>query len=117
MKHRKKTNKLGRTSSHRKAMMANMMTSLLKWESIITTTTKAKAVRSEVEKLITVAKNNDLNAKRKVLKVIKDRDVVKKLFEEIAPRYKERKGGYTRVVKAGLRQGDVSESAVIELIK
>jgi len=117
MRHRKKTNKLGRTSSHRKAMMSNMITSLLKWESIITTTQKAKVLRSEVEKLITIAKDNNLHSKRMVMNVIKDRDVVKKLFEEIAPRYKERQGGYTRIVKAGLRQGDLAESAVIELIK
>jgi len=117
MRHRKKINKLGRTSSHRKAMIANMMTSLLKWESVITTTQKAKALRSEVEKIITIARNNDLHAKRRVLKVIKDRDIVKKLFEDIAPRYKERQGGYTRIVKAGLRQGDEAESAIIELVK
>ncbi len=117
MRHRKKTNKLGRTASHRKAMMTNMMTSLLKWESVITTTQKAKALRSEVEKVITIARDNDLQAKRKVLKLIKDRDVVKKLFEDIAPRYKERQGGYTRIVKAGLRQGDGAESAIIELVK
>ncbi len=117
MRHRNRIKKLGKTASHRKAMMSNMMTSLLKWESIITTTQKAKALRSEVEKLITIAKDDSLHSKRRVMKVIKDRDVVKKLFSEIAPRYKERQGGYTRIVKAGLRQGDVAESAIIELVK
>jgi large subunit ribosomal protein L17 len=116
MRHLKSGKKLGRTYSHRKAMMANMATSLLEHKSIITTTTKAKEARSVVERLITFAKKGDLAARREVLRTIRNKDLVKELFETIAPKYAERSGGYTRVIKIGNRQGDNAAMAVFELV-
>ena len=110
------TRKLGRTSDHRKAMLRAMVTFLLENGRIETTVTRAKEVRSMAEKMITIAKTNDLNSKRQVLDYVTKEDVVKKLFDEIAPKYADVNGGYTRIVKIGPRRGDAAEMAVIELV-
>ena len=110
------TRKLGRTSDHRKAMLRAMVTFLLENGRIETTVTRAKEVRSMAEKMITIAKTNDLNSKRQVLAYVTKEDVVKKLFDEIAPKYVDVNGGYTRIVKIGPRRGDAAEMAVIELV-
>ena len=101
--------KLGRTSDHRKAMLRAMVTYLLENGQIETTVTRAKEVRSMAEKMITIAKTNDLHSKRQALAYITKEDVVKKLFDEIAPKYAERNGGYTRIVKIGPRRGEAAE--------
>lgn len=116
MRHRKGPRKLNRTSSHRKAMFANMATALIKHEQIVTTLPKAKELRRIVDKLITLGKRGDLHARRQALSVIKDRDLVAKLFSTLAERYAERPGGYTRVLKAGFRYGDSAPMAIIELV-
>lgn len=108
--------KLGRTSDHRKAMLRAMVTFLLENGRIETTVTRAKEVRSMAEKMITTAKTNDLHSKRQVLAYVTKEDVVKKLFDEIAPKYADVNGGYTRIVKIGPRRGDAAEMAVIELV-
>ncbi|MGN0653345.1 MAG: 50S ribosomal protein L17 [Oscillospiraceae bacterium] len=108
--------KLGRTSDHRKAMLRAMVTYLLENGQIETTVTRAKEVRSMAEKMITIAKTNDLHSKRQALAYITKEDVVKKLFDEIAPKYAERNGGYTRIVKIGPRRGDAAEMALIQLV-
>lgn len=108
--------KLGRTSSHRKAMLRALVTFLLNQGKITTTVFRAKEVRSLAEKMITLAKVNDLHHKRMALSFITKESVVKKLFDEIAPKYAERNGGYTRVTKIGPRRGDSAEMAIIELI-
>ena len=110
------TRKLGRTSDHRKAMLRAMVTFLLENGRIETTVTRAKEVRSMAEKMITTAKTNDLHSKRQVLAYVTKEDVVKKLFDEIAPKYADVNGGYTRIVKIGPRRGDAAEMAVIKLI-
>lgn len=116
MRHRKGPRKLNRTSSHRKAMFANMATALVKHEQIVTTLPKAKELRSVVDKLITLGKRGDLHARRQALTTIKDRALVEKLFSTLAERYAERPGGYTRVLKAGFRYGDSAPMAIIELV-
>lgn len=116
MRHRKGPRKLNRTSSHRKAMFANMATALVKHEQIVTTLPKAKELRSVVDKLITLGKRGDLHARRQALTTIKDRALVEKLFSTLAKRYAERPGGYTRVLKAGFRYGDSAPMAIIELV-
>ncbi len=116
MRHRKKISKLSRTASHRKALMANLAAALIIYKKIRTTTPKAKALRSYVEKLITKARRGDLASRRLVLKYIKQKDVVKELFEEVAPKYVDRPGGYTRITKIGQRTTDAAEMAFIELI-
>jgi len=116
MRHKVKGTKLNRTASHRKALMRNMATSLLKHKRIKTTLAKAKALKVYVEPIITKAKDNDLNAKKYVMELIKDKEVVKSLFTEIIDRIGDRKGGYTRVVKLGQRLGDAAEMAIIELV-
>jgi large subunit ribosomal protein L17 len=116
MRHGRKVKKLGRTQSHRKAMLANMVASLLMHNIIRTTEAKAKEVRKLAEKLITLGKRGDLHAHRQVYAVIKDRKLVKKLFDEIAPKFKEREGGYTRVLRLGIRKGDGATLAVVELL-
>ena len=116
MRHRKGPRKLNRTSSHRKAMFANMSTALVKHEQIVTTLPKAKELRSIVDKLITLGKRGDLHARRQALSTIKDRDLVEKLFSTLAERYADRPGGYTRVLKAGFRYGDSAPMAIIELV-
>lgn len=110
------TRKLGRTSDHRKAMLRAMVTFLLENGRIETTVTRAKEVRSMAEKMITIAKTNDLHSKRQVLAYVTKEDVVKKLFDEIAPKYADVNGGYTRIVKIGPRRGDAAEMAVIEFV-
>lgn len=116
MRHRKSGRKLNRTSSHRKAMFANMTASLIKHEQIVTTLPKAKELRSVVDKIITLGKRGDLHARRQAISKIRDVDMVKKLFDILGPRYSERNGGYTRVLKAGFRYGDNAPMAVIELV-
>ncbi|MBR4225053.1 MAG: 50S ribosomal protein L17 [Oscillospiraceae bacterium] len=108
--------KLGRTSDHRKAMLRAMVTYLLEKGEIRTTVTRAKEVRSMAEKMITTAKTNDLHHKRQVLSFVTKEAVVKKLFDEIAPKYADVNGGYTRIVKIGPRRGDAAEMAIIQLI-
>ena len=116
MRHRKSGRKLNRTASHRKAMFANMAAALIKHEQIITTLPKAKELRPIVEKLITLGKRGDLHARRQAISRIQDKVMVSKLFETLGPRYKERNGGYTRVLKAGFRYGDSAPMAVIEFV-
>ncbi|TYP50335.1 50S ribosomal protein L17 [Thermosediminibacter litoriperuensis] len=108
--------KLGRDSGHRKMMLRNMVTSLFKYGRIITTETRAKEVRSIAEKMITLAKRNDLAARRLVLAEVLDETTVKNIFEKIAPKYNDRNGGYTRIVKIGPRRGDSSPMVVLELV-
>ncbi len=108
--------KLGLRTDHRKAMLRNMVTSLFKEERITTTETRAKEVRSIAEKMVTVAKKNDLAARRQVLEYIFDEDVVRKLFNDIAPKYNDRAGGYTRIIKTGFRRGDAAPMAILELV-
>ncbi len=116
MRHGKAHRKLSRTSSHRKAMFANMAASLIKHEQIVTTLAKAKELRPIVEKLITLAKRGDLHARRQAIAKMRDEAMVKKMFDVIGPRYKDRQGGYTRVLKAGFRYGDNAPIGVIELV-
>ncbi|WP_417308823.1 50S ribosomal protein L17 [Devosia sp.] len=116
MRHGKANRKLNRTSAHRKAMFANMSASLIKHEQIVTTLPKAKELRPIVEKLITLGKRGDLHARRQAIAQMRDETQVKKLFAAIGPRYKERNGGYTRILKAGFRFGDNAPMAVIELV-
>ena len=116
MRHGKVYRKLGRHSSHRMSMFANMAASLIKHEQIITTLPKAKELRPIVEKLITIGKKGDLSARRQAISELRDVKMVKKLFDVLGPRYKIRAGGYTRVLKAGYRYGDSSPRAVIELV-
>ena len=118
MRHRNQGRKLGRTSSHRSAMFANMAAALIKHEQIKTTLPKAKELRPVVEKLVTLSRRgaSDLHARRQALAQIKDETQVKKLFDVIGPRYASRPGGYTRVLKAGFRHGDNAEMAFIEFV-
>ena len=116
MRHGKVHRKLGKKPAHRKAMFANMCASLIKHEQIVTTLPKAKELRPVVEKLITLAKKGGLHARRQAIAEIRDVVQVKKLFEVIAPRYGERHGGYTRIMKAGFRYGDSAPVAVIEFV-
>lgn len=116
MRHGKRIKKLERTKSHRRAMLANMAASLFMYHMIKTTEAKAKEVKRLAERLITLAKRGDLHAHRQVYDVIKDRKLVKKLFDEIAPKFKEREGGYTRVLKLGTRKGDGAPISVVELL-
>lgn len=111
-----KLRKLGRPTAHRKAMLRNLVTSLLREEKIVTTVTRAKETRRMAEKMITLGKRGDLHARRQALAYIYDEDVVTKLFEEIAPKYAERNGGYTRIIKVGPRRGDAAEEAILELV-
>ncbi len=115
MRHNMAGRKLGRKSSHRKALFMNLATSLLEHEQIKTTLPKAKDLRRFIEPLITKARKGDLAARREVSKVIKNETILKKLFDNIAPRFKDTPGGYTRVLKVGFRQGDAAPMAVIEL--
>ena len=117
MRHGMAGRKLSVTSSHRAAMFRNMATSLIKHEQITTTLPKAKELRPYVERIITLGKRGDLHARRQAHAQIRDEKVVDKLFTTIAERYKERKGGYTRVLKAGMRYGDAASMAVIELVE
>ena len=116
MRHGKVHRKLNRTAEHRKAMFANMCAALIKHEQITTTLPKAKELRPVVEKLVTLGKRGDLHARRQAIAQIRDVDMVKKLFDVLGPRYKDRNGGYTRVLKAGFRYGDSAPVAVIEFV-
>lgn len=110
------TRKLGRATDHRKAMLRAMVTYLLENGKIETTVTRAKEVSAMTEKMITLGKTNDLHSKRQVLAYVTKEDVAKKLFDEISPKYAERNGGYTRIVKIGPRRGDAAEMAIIQLV-
>ncbi len=116
MRHRKKGRNLSRSPSHRRALLRNMATSLFRHERITTTAAKAKELRPYAERLITLAKRGDLHARRLVARRIADREVLGKLFDEIGPRYVERPGGYTRILKLGNRRGDAADMALIELV-
>lgn len=117
MRHNKSGRRLGRTTSHRIAMFRNMVTSFLTHERIITTDAKAKELRPIAEKMITLGKKGDLHAIRQAASYIRDKEAVTKLFSAIAPRYKERPGGYTRIIKLGIRPGDAAPLSVIELVE
>ncbi|MFD2031044.1 50S ribosomal protein L17 [Ancylobacter dichloromethanicus] len=116
MNHGKTYRKFNRTAEHRKAMFANMAQALITHEQIMTTLPKAKDLRPVVEKLITLGKRGGLHARRQAIAEVRDVAVVRKLFDVIGPRYKERNGGYTRIIKAGFRHGDSAAIAVIELV-
>jgi len=116
MRHGFHGRRLNRTASHRKAMFANMAASLIKHEQIKTTLPKAKDMRRVIDRLITLGKRGDLHARRQALSVLRDTQLTAKLFDELAGRYKERNGGYSRVLKAGFRYGDMAPLAVIELV-
>jgi len=116
MNHGKSHRKFNRRSDHRRSMLANLAASLIKHEQIVTTLPKAKDLRPIVEKLVTLGKRGGLHARRQAIAEMRDLAMVKKLFEVIGPRYKERNGGYTRVVKAGFRYGDSAPVAVIEFV-
>lgn len=116
MRHRVKGKKISRDSAQRKALLRNLVTSFLEKERIRTTLAKAKSTRPIAEKMITLGKKNSLHARRLALKFIYKRDVVKKLFDEISPRFSERPGGYTRIIKIGPRAGDGADMAILELV-
>lgn len=117
MRHSKSGRRLGRTTSHRIAMFRNMVTSFLTHEKIVTTDAKAKELRPLAEKMITLGKRGDLHAVRQAASYIRDKQTVTKLFSVIAPRFKERPGGYTRIVKLGTRAGDTAQMSLIELVE
>ncbi|MCG8605027.1 50S ribosomal protein L17, partial [bacterium] len=116
MRHRKSGRKLNRTASHRKAVLANLAGSLFDHKQVRTTVAKAKEVRKTVDRMITFAKSGSLADRRQVLKTIRNKKLVKTIFEEIAPTYKDRNGGYTRVIRIGNRNGDGADMAVLELV-
>lgn len=116
MRHRKSGKRLGRTSSHRKAMLRNMVTSLLDHERIVTTVTKAKEARKLADQMITLAKRGDLHARRQALAVIRSKKVVAKLFDQLRDEYMDRNGGYTRIIRTGNRSGDAAQMAILELV-
>ncbi len=117
MRHRKQTAKLGRSPAHRKALLRNMVTSLLEHERIQTTHAKAREVRRTAERMITLGKRGDLHARRRALRVIRSRAVAAKVFDDLALRYRERPGGYTRVLKLGRRVGDAAALSIVELVE
>ncbi len=117
MYHRNAKRRFGRTHEHRKAMFMNLSQALIKHEQIVTTLYKAKDLRPVVEKLVTLGKRGDLHARRQAIAQLRDPVLVKKLFDVLGPRYKERHGGYTRVLKAGFRYGDNAPLAVIEFVE
>ncbi|HBH86342.1 MAG TPA: 50S ribosomal protein L17 [Syntrophaceae bacterium] len=117
MRHRNTGRKLGRTSSHREAMLRNMVTSLLKYEKITTTDAKAKELRKVAEKMITLGKRGDLHARRQALSFVRDKEIVAKLFDELSTRYRDYTGGYTRIMKMGNRTGDNAPMSIIEFIR
>jgi len=116
MRHRKAGKQLGRNTSHRRAMLRNMVTSLLEHEQIVTTDAKAKVVRPVAEKMITLAKRGDLHARRQALAYMKDKGVIHKLFGDLKDRYLDRQGGYLRIVKKGVRKGDGASISVVQLL-
>ena len=117
MRHRVKAGTLGRSPSHRTAMYRNLVTSLFEHERVRTTDAKAKGVRSLAEKMITLGKRGDLHARRRALRVIRRREVAAKVFDDLAERYRDRPGGYTRIVKLGMRPGDAAAMSIIELVE
>nr|WP_321464817.1 50S ribosomal protein L17 [uncultured Desulfobulbus sp.] len=117
MRHRKAGRKLGRTSSHREAMLRNMVTSLLDQERIVTTVPKAKEARRVAEQMITLGKRGDLHARRQALSYIRSKEVVAKLFDELSSQYADREGGYTRIIRTGNRAGDAAPMAILELVE
>lgn len=117
MRHRKKGRKLNRTASHRRATLRNMASSLFRHGQIETTTAKAKELRPYAERLITLARRGDLQARRLASSKIRERDVLGILFDEIGPRFKNRPGGYTRILKVGTRKGDAAEMSLIQLVE
>ncbi|TMA97910.1 MAG: 50S ribosomal protein L17 [Deltaproteobacteria bacterium] len=116
MRHLKSGRQLSRNSSHRWALMRNLITALLREEKIRTTDPKAKELRRWVDRVITLGKQGTLHARRQVLSIVQDKAVVRKLFDTIGPRFKDRPGGYTRIVKIGIRRGDAAQMSVIELV-
>lgn len=116
MRHRNNKRRLGVTTSHKKAMLRNMVTSFLEHEEIVTTEAKAKELRRVAEKMITWGKENTLSAKREVMRTVHNEDVMKKLFDTLAPRFANRPGGYTRIIKIGARLGDAAEMVMIKLV-
>ena len=116
MRHRKKGRELSRTATHRKALLRNLVTSLFRHERVETTTAKAKELRPYAERLITLARRGDVHSRRLAGRKIQDREVLGKLFKDIAPRFGERPGGYTRILKLGHRKGDAAEMSLIELV-
>jgi large subunit ribosomal protein L17 len=116
MRHRTGGRKLNRNSSHRKALFRNMVTSLLEHERITTTDAKAKELRGITDRMITLGKRGDLHARRQALSVIRSKEVAAKVFDELADRYRDRPGGYTRVIKVGHRHGDAAPVSIIELV-
>ncbi len=116
MRHRWTGRKLGRNSSHRKAMFRNMVTDFLDKERIITTVAKAKELRPFAEKMISLGKRDNLHSRRRALSIIRRKSVVHKLFDSLAPRYADRNGGFTRIIRLGFRKGDSAETAIIELV-
>ncbi len=116
MRHRKAGNQLGRNTSHRRAMLRNMVTSLFKYEQIETTDAKAKAIRPIAEKMITLAKRGDLHARRQALSYMQDKNVTHRLFDELKNRYLNRQGGYLRIIKKGFRKGDSASISVVQLL-
>src|SRR5665213_3075448 len=116
MRHRKAGVKLGRNTSHRRAMLRNLVTSIILEDRVQTTVTKAKAARPHVEKMITLGKRGDLHARRQALAYLQTREAVSRLFDTVAPRYGERNGGYLRIVRTTFRKGDGAEQAYIELL-
>ena len=116
MRHRFSYRKLNKTSEHRKALFKNMLNSLIKYEQIVTTLPKAKELKPKIDKVITIGKKSDLNNKKSLFSKLQDKNSVKKVFETLSKRYANRKGGYSRVLKAGFRTGDDAPMAVIELV-
>ena len=116
MRHRKAGRKLGRTTTHRKAMLRNMVTSLFEHERIVTTVPKAKEARRVADKMITLAKRGGLHARRQAYAYMQSKDVVAKLFDEIQAQYTDRQGGYTRIIRTGNRFGDAAPMAILELV-
>jgi large subunit ribosomal protein L17 len=116
MRHQKKTVKLGRTAEHRKALLANQVCSLIEHQRIKTTLAKAKAVRPLAEKMVTLGKQGSVHARRTALAVLRQKNAVKKLFDDIAPRSADRKGGYTRIIRLGVRKSDAAKVAFLEWV-
>lgn len=116
MRHRKAGRKLGRTAAHRKAMLRNMVTSLFEHERIVTTVPRAKEARRVADRMITLAKQGDLHARRQACAYIQSKNVVAKLFDEIQSQYADRQGGYTRIIRTGTRLGDAAPMAILELV-
>ena len=116
MRHRKRKGKLGRTSAHREALLSNLAVAFINNGRITTTVAKTKALRPVVEKLITLGKRQDINARRRAAAILRDNDAVKKLFSEVGPQFDGRNGGYTRIIRLGQRVGDGAPMAVIELV-